>query len=67
MDAGLCETCVHSRAVIGARSAFWMCERSLADPAFPRYPRLPVLRCRGYEPVSAEPGDAEERDRPREP
>jgi hypothetical protein len=26
-----------------------MCERSLTDPSFPRYPRLPVLTCRGYE------------------
>jgi len=26
-----------------------MCERSLSDPSFPRYPRLPVLECRGYE------------------
>ncbi len=26
-----------------------MCERSLTDPSFPRYPRLPVLSCRGYE------------------
>jgi hypothetical protein len=26
-----------------------MCERSLTDPSFPRYPRLPVLECRGYE------------------
>ena len=24
--------------------------RSRTDPAFPRYPRLPVTRCRGYEP-----------------
>jgi hypothetical protein len=23
---------------------------SLVDPAFPRYPPLPVVRCSGYEP-----------------
>jgi len=26
-----------------------MCELSLTDRSFPRYPRLPVLECRGYE------------------
>lgn len=29
-----------------------MCERSRADPSFPRYPNLPVLACRGYEPAN---------------
>ena len=35
--------------VKGPRSTFWMCERSKTDRSFPQYPRLPVLRCRGYE------------------
>jgi hypothetical protein len=26
-----------------------MCERSLTDRSFPRYPRLPMIVCRGYE------------------
>lgn len=26
-----------------------MCERSKSDPAYPKYPRLPVLECPGYE------------------
>jgi hypothetical protein len=30
-------------------STFSLCERSRTDPAFPRYPRLPVKRCHGYE------------------
>ena len=30
-------------------SRFWLCSRSLTDPRFPRYPRLPVLHCAGYE------------------
>jgi len=46
---GLCATCVHSSVVRGARSHFWMCRLSASDPSFPRYPRLPVLSCRGYE------------------
>jgi len=37
------------RKVPAPRSTFLMCERSLTDPSYPRYPRLPVLKCRGYE------------------
>lgn len=33
-----------------------MCGRSREDPAYPRYPRLPVLSCRGFE--EREPGTA---------
>jgi hypothetical protein len=29
-----------------------MCERSKTDPAYPKYPRLPVRECLGYEPES---------------
>ena len=31
-----------------------MCERSKTDPSFPKYPRVPVLECRGYERRSGE-------------
>jgi len=31
-------------------SVFYLCQRSATNPAFPKYPRLPVLHCRGYEP-----------------
>ena len=59
---GLCGSCVHSRLITSGRgSHFRLCERSRSDPAFPRYPRLPVLRCAGYEPKpSDESGDREE-------
>jgi hypothetical protein len=50
MNAGLCATCRHSRVVEGANSSFWLCELSRTDPRFPRYPRLPVLRCDGFQP-----------------
>jgi hypothetical protein len=53
--AGLCDTCAHQRVVANTRgSRFSLCERSREDPAYPRYPRLPVTRCRGWEP--SEPG-----------
>jgi predicted CoA-binding protein len=49
---GLCETCRHARVVETPRSRFWMCERAATDPSFDKYPRLPRLACRGFEPKS---------------
>jgi len=34
-------------------SIFYQCQLSIADPGFPKYPRLPVLICRGYDPISS--------------
>ena len=49
-NAGLCDSCRHQRIVRNTRgSQFSLCERSRSDPRFPRYPRLPVTRCDGYE------------------
>jgi hypothetical protein len=36
----------------GKGATFWLCRRSERDPSFPKYPVLPVLRCRGYEPAA---------------
>jgi hypothetical protein len=48
--AGLCESCRFTRQIESDRgSIFYLCERSATDPAFPKYPRLPVLQCPGYE------------------
>jgi GrpB-like predicted nucleotidyltransferase (UPF0157 family) len=47
--AGLCTDCVHARRVESARSSvFFLCELSLTDSRFPKYPRLPILSCSGY-------------------
>lgn len=47
--AGLCDSCAHQRLIRNTRgSEFSMCGRSREDPAYPRYPRLPVLHCAGY-------------------
>jgi hypothetical protein len=47
--AGLCSSCIHAQPVTSSRGAvFVMCQLSRTDPAFPRYPTLPVLACRGY-------------------
>jgi hypothetical protein len=48
--AGLCASCVHARNVESSRGSFFLlCELSRTDPTFAKYPRLPVLSCRGYE------------------
>ncbi|MEA2157202.1 MAG: DNA-3-methyladenine glycosylase [Solirubrobacteraceae bacterium] len=49
--AGLCNLCAHQRVVRTTRgSSFSLCQRSREDDRFPRYPRLPVTACAGYEP-----------------
>jgi hypothetical protein len=46
---GLCADCLHARRIESARgSRFFLCELSLIDPRFAKYPRLPVLSCSGY-------------------
>jgi hypothetical protein len=48
--AGLCDGCAHQRVIRNTRgSEFSLCQRSRTDPDFPRYPRIPVLECRGFE------------------
>jgi hypothetical protein len=51
---GLCESCAHVRMVDTRRgSRFFLCQLSEVDPRFPKYPRIPVLRCIGYAPHPA--------------
>jgi hypothetical protein len=52
VGAGLCDACRHQQVVRNTRgSVFSLCLRSRSEPErFPRYPRLPVTRCDGYEP-----------------
>lgn len=60
MNRGLCDSCRHQRLVHNTRgSTFSMCERSKTEPdRFPKYPRLPVEQCVGYERMPAEEGPA---------
>ena len=54
--AGLCATCQQARVIVSDRgSRFYFCERSKTDPAFPRYPPLPVIECIGYDERSCTP------------
>ncbi len=62
---GLCDFCRHQKLVGNTRgSEFSLCLRSRAEPDYPRYPRVPVRECRGFErpPV---PTVAEQREEPR--
>jgi hypothetical protein len=57
---GLCDSCRHQQIVRNSRgSVFTLCRRSRTDPGYPRYPRVPVLACRGHEPDARE---GEQRD-----
>jgi hypothetical protein len=50
---GLCDDCRHQRLVRSGRgSLFTMCLLSKTDSAFPKYPRVPVTACDGYDPRS---------------
>lgn len=48
---GLCDSCRHQQVVRNTRgSVFSLCRRARDEPErYPRYPRVPVLRCGGYE------------------
>jgi len=49
-DVGLCFTCRWTRATTNRQgSTFFRCLRSESDPAYSRYPPLPVRSCPGYE------------------
>jgi hypothetical protein len=50
VQAGLCDNCRHQKIIRNTRgSSFSLCQRSKTEPEFPRYPRLPVVECKGFE------------------
>jgi hypothetical protein len=54
----LCDSCVHQQIVRNTRgSVFSLCRRSRDEPdRFPRYPRVPVLACPGFQERSEDVG-----------
>ena len=47
---GLCESCKHSSIIRSERErSFYLCLRFKTDLRFPKYPRLPVVTCPGFE------------------
>jgi len=60
MRAGLCDTCRHQKLIHTTRgSTFSMGLRARTDERFPKYPRIPVERCPGWEHRGAEGGPAD--------
>ncbi|HKQ85538.1 MAG TPA: hypothetical protein VJS43_02085 [Candidatus Acidoferrales bacterium] len=56
VTVGLCETCTHAKRIVSDRgSLFWQCGLAADDPRFPKYPRLPVLQCAGFEQLAKTP------------
>jgi propionyl-CoA synthetase len=52
-EAGLCRTCQHPLLNETRRGTVYLrCSRATWDQRLPRYPRLPVSQCAGYEPAS---------------
>ena len=55
---GLCASCRHAIIIRNDRgSVFVQCGLARTNPAFPKYPRLPVVSCTGYvrEPAGPTP------------
>jgi hypothetical protein len=53
---GLCAACVYAQRIVTERgSEFWLCRRGLTGLAFPKYPRLPVMLCGGFEEADRPP------------
>ncbi len=58
MGVSLCESCDRVREVLTPRgSRFLLCRLSAADPTYPKYPRQPVVRCRGYRRGEGSPAE----------
>jgi hypothetical protein len=54
--AGLCASCRFAEIITSSRgSTFYLCALSATNPAFKRYPALPVLDCSGYQPAASLP------------
>lgn len=48
--AGLCDSCAHQKLIANTRgSVFSMCLRARTDERYPKYPRIPVGACPGWE------------------
>ncbi len=53
MTQTLCESCCWMREVTTPKgSRFVLCQWSKTNPAYPRYPPQPAVRCQGYEQKS---------------
>lgn len=54
--AGLCASCKHVQVNKSDRGpVYYFCRLSARDARFPKYPRLPVVMCEGYEKEEGRP------------
>jgi hypothetical protein len=61
MTESLCETCHNLREIITPKgSRFLLCQLSKSDPAYPKYPPQPVLRCDGCHKREQTEGSVEQ-------
>src|SRR5437660_1469107 len=50
-EQSLCETCQLMREVLTPKgSRFLLCQLSMTNPDYPKYPPQPIVRCEGYQP-----------------
>ncbi|GMV99856.1 MAG: hypothetical protein AMXMBFR84_09950 [Candidatus Hydrogenedentota bacterium] len=52
---GLCLSCRHARRIRHPHGGndYWRCGLSDVDSRFPKYPRLPVSDCEGFERIES--------------
>lgn len=56
---GLCASCTRCKRITSTKGGvFYLCGRAAEDPAFPKYPQLPVIQCAGYTTITL-PGACE--------
>jgi propionyl-CoA synthetase len=61
-EPGLCAGCQHAKLNETRRgTAYLRCTRAAWDSRLPRYPRLPVMECVGFDPVSGSLGAEQQR------
>ena len=49
-DPGLCADCRFARRILSSRGVeYFRCGLAGRRPGFEKYPRIPVVRCKGYE------------------
>ena len=56
MTPSLCESCRNMREIRTVRSRFLLCELSVTNADYPKYPPQPVVRCDGYKPKDQSSG-----------
>jgi len=54
-EPGLCAACLHAKInEIRRGTAYLRCTRAAWDDRLPRYPRLPVTQCPGFEQTTSQ-------------